>query len=90
MMTNRWKSTVREGVAATVSFLPVFVLIGNELNWQSMPKAAGVLAVASAIATGLASPAGKEWLKKYVKPETGYTGKRRLEDKDDGDMHGNP
>lgn len=68
MMTNRWKSTVREGVSATVAFLPVFVLIGNELDWQSMPKATGVFAVASALATGLASPAGKEWIKKYLNP----------------------
>lgn len=64
-MTNRWKSTVREAVTAVVSFLPVFVLIGNELEWEKTPQMAGVLAVASALATGLAAPAGKEWIKKY-------------------------
>ena len=63
---SRWKSTLREGITAVVSFLPVFVLIGNELDWDKTPQMAGVLAVASALATGLAAPAGKEWIKKYL------------------------
>lgn len=62
---SRWKSTLREGITAVVSFLPVFVLIGNELNWDKTPQMAGVLAVASALATGLAAPAGKAWIRKY-------------------------
>lgn len=65
---NRWKSTIREAVTAVVSFLPVFVLIGNELEWDKTPQMAGVLAVASALATGLAAPAGKEWIKRHLKP----------------------
>lgn len=64
-MTNRWKSTIRESVTAVVSFLPVFVLIGNELEWDKTPEMAGVLAVATALATGLSAPAGKKWIKKY-------------------------
>lgn len=64
-MTNRWKSTVRESVAAVVSFLPVFVLIGNELEWDKTPEMAGVLAVATALATGLSAPAGKKWIKEH-------------------------
>lgn len=65
---KRWKSTAREAVTAVVSFLPVFVLIGNELEWDKTPQMAGVLAVATALATGLAAPAGKEWIRKYLNP----------------------
>lgn len=63
---KRWKSTVREAVSAVVGFLPVFVLIGNELEWNKTPEMAGVFAVASALATGLAAPAGKEWIRKHL------------------------
>ena len=62
---KRWKSTVRESVSAVVGFLPVFVLIGNELEWDKTPQMAGVLGVATALATGLASPAGKAWIRKH-------------------------
>lgn len=65
---KRWKSTLREGISAVVGFLPVFVLIGNELEWDKTPEMAGVFAIASALATGLAAPAGKAWIKRHLGP----------------------
>lgn len=66
---RRWKSTLREGLAALVGFLPIFVLVGHEMGWDESPKLAGFLASAAALATALASPAGREWSERYL---TGY------------------
>ena len=64
---KRWKSTIREAVSAVVGFLPVAVLIGNELELDKT-EMAGMFAVVSALATGLAAPAGKEWIKRHLGP----------------------
>lgn len=66
----RWKSTLREGLAAAVGFLPIFVLVADQLNWDDYPKLAGIMATAAALATALAAPAGRDWTTRYL---TGYS-----------------
>lgn len=76
---RRWKSTAREVTSSLVAFLPVFVIVGNELGWSDLPRMSVVLAVATALSTALMSPAGKKWGKEYLGTDD-YVGKRRRDD----------
>ena len=66
-------------------------LLIRELGLESVPFFAGALGLGAAITRVLAFPETAAFLKKYAPwlHEEGYTGQRRLEDKNDGDMHGN-
>lgn len=76
---RRWKSTAREATASLVAFLPVFVIVGNELGWNDVPRLSAMLAAAAALSTAFMSPAGKKWVQEYLGTDE-YVGKRRKDD----------
>lgn len=85
------RAMVRTIFAMAIGFIPVGSMLIRELGLDSVPFFAGALGLGAAITRVLAFPETAKFLKKYAPwlHETGYTGKRRLEDKDNGDMHGN-
>lgn len=85
------RAVVRTTFAMAIGFIPVGSLLIRELGLDSVPFFAGALGLGAAITRVLAVPETAAFLKKYAPwlHESGYAGKRRLEDKDDGKMHGN-
>lgn len=86
------RAVFRTTFAMAIGFIPVGSMLIRELGLDSVPFFAGALGLGAAITRVLAFPETAAFLKKYAPwlHETGYMGKRRLEDKDNGDMHGNP
>lgn len=99
-MPNREKETTqqihparavfRTVIAMGVGFIPVGSLLIRELGLDSVPFFAGALGLGAAITRVLAFPETAAFLKKYapwLHESGGYQGKRRLEDRDNGNMH---
>lgn len=84
------RAVIRTTIAMGIGFIPLGSLLIRELGLDSVPFFAGALGLGAAITRVLAFPETAAFLKKYAPwlHESGYTGKRRLEDRDDGKMHG--
>lgn len=61
-----WRATVRTIVAAVVGLALLGPLVAAELGVQSVPWAAGVLAVIGAVTRVLAIPGVEAWMRQYV------------------------
>lgn len=83
------RAVFRTVIAMGIGFIPVGSLLIRELGLDSVPFFAGALGLGAAITRVLAFPATGIFLKRYAPwlHETGYTGKHRLEDRQDGNMH---
>lgn len=86
------RAVIRTTIAMGIGFIPLGSLLIRELGLDSVPFFAAALGLGAAITRVLAFPETAAFLKKYAPwlHETGYTGRHRLEDRDNGDMHGNP
>lgn len=62
----RWKSTLRELITAAVAFLPLAVMIGDELELDQKPELVSLYAIVAALSTALSSPAGRAWVGRYL------------------------
>lgn len=79
------RAVIRTVIAMGIGFIPVGSLLIRELGLDSVPFFAGALGLGAAITRVLAFPETATFLKRYVPwlHEAGYSGKHRLEDRND-------
>lgn len=84
------RAVFRTLIAMAIGFIPVGSLLIRELGLESVPFFAAALGLGAAITRVLAIPETAKFLDQYAPwlHESGYRGKHRTEDKEDGNMHG--
>lgn len=84
------RAVFRTVIAMGIGFIPVGSLLIRELGLESVPFFSAALGLGAAVTRVLAFPATAIFLDQYAPwlHESGYRGKHRMEDKEDGNLHG--